>query len=105
MNKYMVAAASEILIYEVNMVLAKHFALKKKNRVMKTILLRLALIGLIPITLYSQVDTSNIELFETLNEVDVQRDQRVLAVDLPAGLLDVYLKSDEDDWDGDEVED
>lgn len=59
------------------MVLAKHFALKKKNRVMKTILLRLALIGLIPITLYSQVDTSNIELFETLNEVDVQRDPGV----------------------------
>lgn len=44
---------------------------------MKTILLRLALIGLIPITLYSQVDTSNIELFETLNEVDVQRDPGV----------------------------
>ena len=38
-------------------------------------------------------------------KVDVRRDQRVLAVELPAGLLDVYLKSDEDDWDGDEVED
>ena len=38
-------------------------------------------------------------------KVDVRRDQRVLAVELAAGLLDVYLKSDEDDWDGDEVED
>lgn len=44
---------------------------------MKSFLLRIALVGLFPLSLLGQVDTSSIQLFETLDEVSVDRDPGV----------------------------
>ena len=44
---------------------------------MKSLFLRVALLGLFPFFLWGQVDTSSIQLFETLDEVSIDRDPGV----------------------------
>ena len=44
---------------------------------MKSLFLRVALLGLFPFFLWGQVDTSSIQLFETLDEVSIERDPGV----------------------------
>ena len=44
---------------------------------MNSLFRRLALLGLFPLFLWGQVDTSNVQLFETLDEVSVERDPGV----------------------------
>ena len=45
---------------------------------MKSLFLRVALLGLFPFFLWGQVDTSSIQLFETLDEVSIERDPGVI---------------------------
>ena len=44
---------------------------------MKYLSLRIILVGLFPLILWGQADTSSIKLFETLDEVSVERDPGV----------------------------
>ena len=44
---------------------------------MKSLFTRVALLGLFPLSLWGQADTSSIQLFETLDEVSVERDPGV----------------------------
>ena len=44
---------------------------------MKSLFTRVALLGLLPLSLWGQVDTSSIQLFETLDEVSIERDPGV----------------------------